>query len=323
MRIKQVLLALLLSLLVGKSFAVSFKVDGISYVANADTAIIKGYSAIPESGELTLASTVSYSGKDYRVTTVQSSAFLSCTELKKLIIPSTIKYIQACAFENCVNMTSLVLSEGEDRLDAASDAFKNCGIEEAVVGRNLKESVFRANGFLKQVSISNNIQEVPSRTFYGCSQLIKIDLGNVEHIGSYAFYGCSNLKNVNLSAVKVLEANAFVETGLESLEIPSQCLTIGERAFSDCGSLLKVSIRSELPCIPDYCFQNCTSLASVDYLPSVTTIGKSSFEGCAFASFDFLESVKIIGEAAFCNCKNLENVNWGGVNEIGDLSFAP
>lgn len=54
---------------------------------------------------------------------MQDSAFLSCTELKKLVVPSTIKYIREGAFENCVNMTQLVLSEGEERLDAVGDAF--------------------------------------------------------------------------------------------------------------------------------------------------------------------------------------------------------
>lgn len=117
MRVKSLLLALGLSLLVGKSFAISFKVDGISYVANADTAIIKGYSEIPENGELTLASTISYGGKDYRVTTIQGSAFLSCTDIKKLIVPANIKYIQSGAFENCVNMDKLVLEEGGGEIE--------------------------------------------------------------------------------------------------------------------------------------------------------------------------------------------------------------
>ena len=161
MKVKSLLLALGLSLVVGKSFAISFKVDGISYVANADTAIIKGYSEIPENGELTLASIVSYGGKDYRVTTVQGSAFLSCTDIKKLIVPANIKYIQSGAFENCVNMDKLVLEEGEERLNAESDAFKNCGIEEVVIGRDLKNSIFRRNIVLTKVVFGNKIKNIP------------------------------------------------------------------------------------------------------------------------------------------------------------------
>ena len=140
-----------------------------------------------ENGELTLASTVSYVGKDYRVTTVQGSAFLSCTDIKKLIVPANIKYIQSGAFENCVNMNKLVLAEGEERLDAESDAFKNCGIEEATIGRNLKTSIFVRNAILTKVVFGSNIKNIPDNAFYGCSNLSSVDLSNVESIGNSAF----------------------------------------------------------------------------------------------------------------------------------------
>ena len=235
MRVKSLLLALGLSLVVGKSFAISFKVDGISYVANADTAIIKGYSEIPENGELTLASTVSYGGKDYRVTTVQGSAFLSCTDIKKLIVPANIKYIQSGAFENCVNMNKLVLAEGEDRLDAESDAFKNCGIEEVTIGRNLKASIFVRNAILAKVVFGSNIKNIPDDAFYGCSNLSSVDLSNVESIGN----------------------GAFASTKLENVEIPAQLSYLGTSVFSDCTSLTRVSIKANITSIPNGCFQGC------------------------------------------------------------------
>lgn len=241
MRVKSLLLALGLSLVVGKSFAISFKVDGISYVANADTAIIKGYSEIPENGELTLASTVSYGGKDYRVTTVQGSAFLSCTDIKKLIVPANIKYIQSGAFENCVNMNKLVLAEGEDRLDAESDAFKNCGIEEVTIGRNLKASIFVRNAILAKVLFGSNIKNIPDDAFYGCSNLSSVDLSNVESIGN----------------------GAFASTKLENVEIPAQLSYLGTSVFSDCTSLTRVSIKANITSIPNGCFYGCTNLESI------------------------------------------------------------
>lgn len=260
MRVKSLLLALGLSLLVGKSFAISFKVDGISYVANADTAIIKGYSEIPENGELTLASTISYGGKDYRVTIIQGSAFLSCTDIKKLIVPANIKYIQSGAFENCVNMDKLVLEEGEERLNAESDAFKNCGIEEVVIGRDLKNSIFRRNIVLTKVVFGNKIKNIPYEAFYGCSNLSSVDLSNVESIGN----------------------GAFASTKLENVEIPAQLSYLGTSVFSDCTSLTRVSIKANITSIPNGCFQGCSSLSSVEYPASVAVIGESAFSGCGF-----------------------------------------
>lgn len=299
MRVKSLLLALGLSLVVGKSFAISFKVDGISYVANADTAIIKGYSEIPENGELTLASTVSYGGKDYRVTTVQGSAFLSCTDIKKLIVPANIKYIQSGAFENCVNMNKLVLAEGEERLDAESDAFKNCGIEEATIGRNLKVSIFARNAILAKVVFGSNIKNIPDNAFYGCSNLSSVDLSKLESIGN----------------------GAFASTKLENVEIPAQLSYLGTSVFSDCTSLTRVSIKANITSIPNGCFQGCSSLSSVEYPATVTLIGESAFSGCGFTSFKINENVTEIQRNAFCNCGNLEKIEWGNVSLIGYNAF--
>lgn len=299
MRVKSLLFALGLSLVVGKSFAISFKVDGISYVANADTAIIKGYSEIPENGELTLASTVSYGGKDYRVTTIQGSAFLSCTDIKKLIVPANIKYIQSGAFENCVNMSKLVLAEGEERLDAESDAFKNCGIEEATIGRNLKVSIFARNAILAKVVFGSNIKNIPDNAFYGCSNLSSVDLSNVESIGN----------------------GAFSSTKLEKVEIPAQLSYLGTSVFSDCTSLKSVSIKANIKSIPNYSFSRCSSLSSIEYPATVTLIGEKAFSGCGFTSFKMNENVAEIQNEAFCYCENLENIEWGNISLIGYNAF--
>lgn len=299
MRVKSLLFALGLSLVVGKSFAISFKVDGISYVANADTAIIKGYSEIPENGELTLASTVSYGGKDYRVTTVQGSAFLSCTDIKKLIVPANIKYIQSGAFENCVNMNKLVLAEGEERLDAESDAFKNCGIEEVTIGRNLKASIFVRNAILAKVVFGSNIKNIPDDAFYGCSNLSSVDLSNVESIGN----------------------SAFASTKLEKVEIPAQLSYLGTSVFSNCKSLTSVSIKANITSIPNFSFMDCSSLSTIEYPSAVTIIGESAFSGCGFTSFKLNENVIEIQREAFCNCGKLENIEWGNVSLIGYNAF--
>ena len=299
MRVKSLLFALGLSLVVGKSFAISFKVDGISYVANADTAIIKGYSEIPENGELTLASTVSYGGKDYRVTTVQGSAFLSCTDIKKLIVPANIKYIQSGAFENCVNMNKLVLAEGEERLDAESDAFKNCDIEEVTIGRNLKASIFVRNAILAKVVFGSNIKNIPDDAFYGCSNLSSVDLSNVESIGN----------------------SAFASTKLEKVEIPAQLSYLGTSVFSNCKSLTSVSIKANITSIPNFSFMDCSSLSTIEYPSAVTIIGESAFSGCGFTSFKLNENVIEIQREAFCNCGKLENIEWGNVSLIGYNAF--
>lgn len=299
MRVRSLLLTLVLSLLVGKSLGASFTLDGITYVANADTAIIKGYDAIPENGELALASTVSYGGKDYRVTTVQNSAFLSCTELKKLVVPSTIKYIQEGAFENCVNMTQLVLSEGEERLDAAGDAFKNCGIEEVTIGRNLKEGIFCNSESLVTVKLAKNVTTIPSYAFSGCKKLSAINLENVKRIETCAFSNCTMLKVIDIANIKRIGQFAFHGIGVEKIELPETLVDLQIQSFESCKSLKQVSIKSKISEIPSGSFYECSSLISVD----------------------FPLSVRKICHNAFRSCGSLTHVSWGNVEMIEYNAF--
>lgn len=299
MRVRSLLLTLVLSLLVGKSLGASFTLDGITYVANADTAIIKGYDAIPENGELTLASTVSYGGKDYRVTMVQNSAFLSCTELKKLVVPSTIKYIREGAFENCVNMTQLVLSEGEERLDAAGDAFKNCGIEEVTIGRNLKEGIFCNSESLVTVKLAKNVTTIPSYAFSGCKKLSAINLENVKRIETCAFSNCTMLKVIDIANIERIGQFAFNGIGVEKIELPETLVDLQIHSFDSCKSLEQVSIKSKISEIPSGSFYECSSLKSVD----------------------FPLSVRKICHNAFRSCGSLTHVSWGNVEMIEYNAF--
>lgn len=196
-------------------------------------------------------------------------------------------------------MDKLVLEEGEERLNAESDAFKNCGIEEVVIGRDLKNSIFRRNIVLTKVVFGNKIKNIPYEAFYGCSNLSSVDLSNVESIGN----------------------GAFASTKLENVEIPAQLSYLGTSVFSDCTSLTRVSIKANITSIPNGCFQGCSSLSSVEYPASVAVIGESAFSGCGFTSFKLNGNVTEIQREAFSSCKNLENMEWGNVSLIGFNAF--
>ena len=328
--IKQRLLLLFtLFTLVGKGFAVSLKIDGINYVANGDTAIVKGYSIIPESGDLSLPSVVSYGGKDYRVTTIQSSAFLSCVEIKALTIPSTIKYIESGAFENCVNMKKLVLETGDNILDIHGSAFKNCKIEESEIGRNITNSIFKNCNTLKSV-VLNSIAVIPSFAFYGCSELSSVKYDNVNKIDSYAFENCVKLTSFDFSSITYLGDESFSNTGIESVVLSNELYYLGNRAFSG-TPITNAIIKGTITAIPAGCFYGCDILSRIEFPETVSIVNNSAFSGCksltdfkfdnianiemeafencGFKSLSFSSSLKTISDKAFSNCTNLEKVD--------------
>ena len=320
MKVKSLLLALGISLVVGKSFAISFKVDGINYVANADTAIVKGYSEIPENGELKLASTVTYGGKDYRVTTVQGSAFLSCTDIKKLTVPASIKYIQDGAFENCVNMSNLVLEQGDEVLDAASDAFKNCEIGEATIGRELKTSIFENNENLHKVILCDNIKRIIPYAFKSCTNLEEVNLDNVEEIGNAAFSHCSSMKKVTLNKVTVLGYDVFAScSNLQDINLDG-IEEIGESTFSYCTNLKSVSLRG-VKKLGRRAFAG-SGLQEIELPLCLTYLGSGVFANSALVKIVIKSDISTIPTEAFSGCRNLVNIDFPNtVTEISNSAF--
>ena len=85
---------------------------------------------------------------------------------------------------------------------------------------------------------------------------------------------------------------------------------IGNKSFSDCTSLISITIPSSVTKIGEYAFYNCTSLTSVTVPGSVTEIGNGTFYGCtSLTSVTIPDSVTKIGENAFADCTSLETIN--------------
>ena len=82
--------------------------------------------------------------------------------------------------------------------------------------------------------------------------------------------------------------------------------SIGDYAFSGCGSLTSVTIPDSITSIGIHAFSRCGSLISVTIPYSVTSIGISAFSFCSsLTSITIPDGVTSIGDAAFLACDNL------------------
>ena len=84
------------------------------------------------------------------------------------------------------------------------------------------------------------------------------------------------------------------------------------------------SIKEGVKTICDNAFEGCTSLSSLVFPNSITSIGVGAFEFCsALSSLVIPDSVTSIGDRAFTNCKSLRSIVIpDGVTSIGDGAFA-
>jgi len=134
---------------------------------------------------------------------------------------------------------------------------------------------------LKTLDLSGaDCEAVPDDQFYNC---------------------CQNLEIVILpSNLKAIGKRAFYNSSLKSVTAPSTLQAIGDEAFRNCYNLVTCSLEDcAITAIPDYCFENCTSLESFTIPETVTSIGIYAFAGCELFSSALPSNLTNIGDYAF------------------------
>ena len=166
-------------------------------------------------GELVIPSELS--GKS--VTIIDKSAFSSCKNLTKIVLPDTVTKISDSAFSGCTGLSEFTMPD-------------------SVVW--IGESVFSQCTSLRYISLCDEITTIPKNTFYMCSALEKINLpGKLRVLSDNAFFGCSGLKSLILpeEAVSVLTRCFSSCSSLESIYLPATVEFIGADVFEKCDSL--------------------------------------------------------------------------------------
>ena len=117
-------------------------------------------------------------------------AFLDCSGLTSLTLPSGVTKIGSCAFDGCSGLTSLTLPSGLTWID--SSAFSGC------------------SGLIS-LTLPSGVTVIGSYAFSGCSGLTSLTLpSGLTRIGSYAFRGCIGLTSLTLpSGVAEIGSCAF------------------------------------------------------------------------------------------------------------------
>lgn len=114
-------------------------------------------------------------------------AFIGCTCLTSIIIPSGVTYIGDNAFDDCTGLESISVNEGNTVYHSEG----NCLIETATKAliAGCKNSVIPTDG---------SVIRIGSDAFHGCSGLKSITIpDSLTRIDWGAFYGCSGLTDIN------------------------------------------------------------------------------------------------------------------------------
>lgn len=245
--------------------------------------------------------------------------FFSNCNITTLNIPKNVKTIEESAFMGSSNLSSVVIEDGEDKLEFSDgNTFYDCPLQNVYIGRNIgypsNNSPFKNHKEgIESIILGENVTEISNEEFYGLKKIALVALPkNLKKIGSMAFYGCE---------------------GLTELTIPGGVIEIGQQAFGLCKNLKTLRIEEgeaelKFTAEPNYlnnAFQN-SPLEEV-YIGRDFSFNNSSplaiFE--TMKSLTFGEEVLSIQARSFIGCPNLKDVTSYSkvVPTTNDIVFTP
>ena len=116
---------------------------------------------------------------------------------------------------------------------------------------------------------------------------------------------------------KVFADNLFIK----KLVIPESVKSLGNKMCYGAKNLEEVVLPNNITVIPDYAFENCSSLTNINIPTSLVQIRANAFSQTALKEFIAPGSLKEIWLYAFKDAKELRNVELKNVTEIGDMVF--
>lgn len=166
------------------------------------------------------------------------------TEFESVTIPGNVTKIGKLAFSSSTK--NVIFENGVTPLKIAYSAFNK--IENLLCNRNM-EDMYLPTVALTNLTIGNDVSEIPSSKFTGAINLKSITLGSgITTIGDQAFSTCPNIREVILPpSVGTIGASAFAGNhNLVTIIMGHNVKSIGDKAFDGCPAST-VSITAQMP----------------------------------------------------------------------------
>lgn len=239
-------------------------VDGIVYLLNPSSAVIKGIDPAGGSheasgGVITIASSVSFNGKDYPVVSVGENAFQNCSDIVSVRLPESVHTIGARAFEGCTNLREINLPSDIKRI-------YECILDNTAWMEAQPDGLVRLGPAAitwKGTMAANSAFEIPD---------------DISLIADYCFWNQQNLVSITIPQhVKVVGYKAFSNLYRATLDTEA----VGD-GFSECRWLKILELGPHVKRINNSAFKNCMALESVQTGGNVEQIGSYAFHYTAW-----------------------------------------
>ena len=285
--------------------------DGTSVtITSASESLESGVSNSYTRSSLEVPTTITDDNGTFTVTAIGPYAFILCTEVESITIPSTVTSLGYASFNHCEALKSIEIPASITDID--DYAFSYCYALESVTFED-----------------GSPLTEINTACFLECTALETVEIpAKVTKIGSTAF-GSSGLQTISFAGnvVEEIERCAFQKSALTEITIPASVVTIGTQAFYNCTSLASVTFEAEasLTTLGNSVWLYCSSLEEIALPASLQTMGIQTFYGCtSLESATFGEGCPIdsLGSKTFTYCEKLTEINIPEkVTKLGDYCF--
>ena len=288
----------------------------LTYTLLSDnTCRIDGYTGTAT--ELTIPETI----EGYPVTAIGVTAFSRMDKLESVTLPDGVLTISQYAFQKCTALKTVDL--GNSLITVGDYAFDGCTgltfLELPDTVETIKAYAFQDCSSLGGITYPVNLKTVDdgfgAGIFSGCTALTAVVVPEgVTALPANVFYYADSLKKVTLpSTLTSIGNNAFINSGITSLELPDGVTEIGNYAFRNCIALQSIDLGESLISIGNYAFAGCTGLTALELPDTVETINSNAFQDCEnLANINYPLSLKNVGSGymtgIFSGCTALTSV---------------
>lgn len=265
-----------------------------------------------------------------KCTTLVASAFEGCTSLTKLNIEH-IEVMNNRALYGCtalnydyLNLANLV-TLGGNALYGVKVKRLNLSKLSVLPTASTSQRNYGDPNVLEEVVLADNAKTIPAYSFWNYSVLHTCNIPKgITTIGDYALASTSlSVDDLNLPNLETIGIGAFRQTRIKKVSNLGKIVSIpngadaNQGSFANCTDLTSVNIPTTCTTIGNRAFMKCNSLNEVT-MGNVTRVGVAAFSYTGFEEFIFPDSVTTIGLACFYECPNLKKIVIGSsITSIG------